>query len=129
MDPLTETLLMFAARADHVQRVIAPALARGAWVICDRFTDATLAYQGGGGDAAWVKDPYAPYATIFGLHMPSLGWRRLKDFEFVEVNGSTWLPDIYGSSGTDSYKAVLATYAELVAKARNCHFKMAGVTV
>jgi dTMP kinase len=48
MDPLSETLLMFAARADHVQRVIAPALARGAWVVCDRFTDATLAYQGGG---------------------------------------------------------------------------------
>jgi dTMP kinase len=48
MDPLTETLLMFAARADHVRRLIAPALERGAWVICDRFTDATLAYQGEG---------------------------------------------------------------------------------
>ena len=48
MDPLSETLLMFAARADHVQEVIAPALARGAWVVCDRFTDATLAYQGAG---------------------------------------------------------------------------------
>ena len=48
MDPVAETLLMFAARADHVQKVIAPALARNAWVVCDRFTDATLAYQGGG---------------------------------------------------------------------------------
>jgi dTMP kinase len=48
MDPLSETLLMFAARFDHVQQVIRPALARGAWVICDRFTDATFAYQGGG---------------------------------------------------------------------------------
>jgi dTMP kinase len=48
MDPLSETLLMFAARADHVQEVISPALARGAWVVCDRFTDATLAYQGAG---------------------------------------------------------------------------------
>ena len=48
MDPLSETLLMFAARADHVQRVIEPALTRGAWVVCDRFTDATAAYQGGG---------------------------------------------------------------------------------
>ena len=48
MDPLCETLLMFASRADHVRQVIHPALARGAWVLCDRFTDATAAYQGGG---------------------------------------------------------------------------------
>ena len=48
MDPLSETLLMFAARADHVRHVIEPALKRGAWVVCDRFTDATAAYQGGG---------------------------------------------------------------------------------
>jgi dTMP kinase len=48
MDPMAETLLMFAARFDHVQKIILPALARGAWVVCDRFTDATLAYQGGG---------------------------------------------------------------------------------
>src|SRR5687767_196853 len=48
MDALAETLLLFAARADHIQRIIGPALARGAWVLCDRFTDATLAYQGAG---------------------------------------------------------------------------------
>jgi len=44
----TETLLMFAARAEHLERVIQPALAAGRWVLCDRFTDATYAYQGGG---------------------------------------------------------------------------------
>lgn len=44
----TETLLMFAARAEHLERVIRPALAAGRWVLCDRFTDATYAYQGGG---------------------------------------------------------------------------------
>jgi len=48
MDPIAETMLLFAARADHVQRVIDPALRSGTWVLCDRFTDATFAYQGGG---------------------------------------------------------------------------------
>jgi dTMP kinase len=44
----SEALLMFAARREHLERVIRPALARGDWVLCDRFTDATYAYQGGG---------------------------------------------------------------------------------
>jgi dTMP kinase len=48
VDPNAELLLIFAARAQHIRDVIAPALARGVWVLCDRFTDATYAYQGGG---------------------------------------------------------------------------------
>ena len=56
LSPVTETLLMFAARGIHVDNLIRPALARGDWVVCDRFTDATLAYQGGGRgiDPAWI---------------------------------------------------------------------------
>ena len=49
--PIAETLLMYAARRDHIERVIAPALERGAVVVCDRFADSTRAYQGAGGGA------------------------------------------------------------------------------
>jgi dTMP kinase len=56
LSPVTETLLMFSARGIHVENLIRPALARGEWVVCDRFTDATRAYQGSGRgvDVAWI---------------------------------------------------------------------------
>ena len=66
--PVTETLLMYAARRDHIERVIAPALARGAWVVCDRFADSTRAYQGAGGGT----DP----ALIAALESQVLGEAR-----------------------------------------------------
>jgi dTMP kinase len=73
MAPDTELLLMFAARAEHLERVIRPALAAGKWVLCDRFTDATYAYQGGGRSlgldrvetlARWVHADLAPSLTL-----------------------------------------------------------------
>tara|TARA_B110000908_G_scaffold52350_1_gene63921 strand:- start:4506 stop:5141 length:636 start_codon:yes stop_codon:yes gene_type:complete len=69
----TELLLMFASRAQHIAGVIEPALARGDWVICDRFTDATYAYQGGGRGLSeakianleqWVQEDLRPDITI-----------------------------------------------------------------
>ena len=66
--PLTETLLMYASRRDHIERVIAPALARGDWVVCDRFADSTRAYQGAGGGA--------PAALIAALEDQVLGPTR-----------------------------------------------------
>ena len=73
LDPLTETLLLFAARKEHLRTVVLPALSRGAWVLCDRFTDATFAYQGAGrgvdtGKLAaledWVQEGLKPDCTI-----------------------------------------------------------------
>jgi dTMP kinase len=78
LSPVTETLLMFAARALHVNNVIRPALARGEWVVCDRFTDATRAYQGSGRgvDAALIESlaravhgDLAPHCTLL-LDLP-----------------------------------------------------------
>ena len=74
MDALTEALLVFAARRDHVQQVIAPALLRGDTVLCDRFTDASFAYQGGGRGfdlhmldtlEAWVHAEVQPDLTLW----------------------------------------------------------------
>ena len=55
LHPETETLLMFAARREHIAAVIEPALARGEWLLSDRFTDATYAYQSGGSGVEWEK--------------------------------------------------------------------------
>ncbi len=73
MSPLTETLLMFAARVEHIDEVIVPALGTGHWVLCDRFTDATYAYQSGGRGIpaewiasleAWVHPTLQPDLTV-----------------------------------------------------------------
>jgi dTMP kinase len=86
MSPRTETLLVFAARAQHVDEVIEPALARGHWVICDRFTDATYAYQSGGRGLPtssiealerWVHPDLQPDLTFLFDVDPEIAARRL----------------------------------------------------
>jgi len=82
---LSELLLVFAARAQHLERVVKPALAQGKWVICDRFTDATYAYQGGGrgldvaiiaGLESLVQGELKPDLTIILDLDPRIGMRR-----------------------------------------------------
>jgi dTMP kinase len=86
MDALTESLLVFAARRDHLRHCIEPALARGATVLCDRFTDASFAYQGGGRGLdlgvlrqleSWVQDGRQPDLTLwFDLDATEAAARR-----------------------------------------------------
>jgi dTMP kinase len=88
MDGLTELLLVFAARRDHIETVIKPALLRGEWVICDRFTDSTFAYQGGGRQMdfrkieileQWVQGEMQPDCTLlFDLPPEVAAERRAK---------------------------------------------------
>ena len=86
MDPRTETLLMFAARAEHLARVIRPALAAGRWVVCDRFSDATFAYQSGGRQLPaadietlehWVHPDLVPDHTFLVDIAPEIAAQRL----------------------------------------------------
>jgi len=87
LSPVTETLLMFSARGIHVENLIKPALARGEWVICDRFTDATRAYQGSGRgvDTAWIDGLAAavhgglqPDCTLLLDLPPAIGLARAR---------------------------------------------------
>jgi dTMP kinase len=88
LSAVTEALLMFAARSLHLDQLIRPAIADGTWVVCDRFTDATLAYQGGGRGAsreflhtlqAEVQQGFAPDLTILLDAPVEVGFARIAD--------------------------------------------------
>ena len=127
--PLTEALLMFAARRDHIEQVIAPALARGEVVLCDRFTDATFAYQGGGrsfdGDSLsklelLAQDRQAPEANLAhkDLLQPDLTiWFDLPPAVAAERLAGARVPDRFESQPAAFFDAVRAGYARRAAEA------------
>lgn len=84
----TELLLMFAARAEHLHSVIRPALREGKWIVCDRFTDATYAYQGGGRSVSedrigeledWVQGGLRPDLTVLLDAEANVGLSRARN--------------------------------------------------
>jgi dTMP kinase len=110
MDALTEALLVFAARREHIVQVIAPALARGECVLCDRFTDATFAYQGGGrgfdpGPLAqleeWVQQGLQPDLTL---------WFDLPAREAASRRAAARTPDRFEGEDEAFFERVIAGY-------------------
>ena len=123
MDPMTEALLVFAARRDHLLRLIEPALQRGEVVLCDRFTDATFAYQGGGRGfdldvlatlERWVQTDGAagrlrqPDLTLWFDLPPELAARRLSGAR---------LPDKFEAQSPAFFTRVAQGYAQRAAQA------------
>ncbi|CAH0352879.1 dTMP kinase [Aquabacterium sp. CECT 9606] len=110
MDALTESLLVFAARRDHLVQVIEPALARGAWVLSDRFTDATFAYQGAGRGfdlsvlstlEKWVQGQRQPDLTFLFDLPPEVAAARLS---------AARQPDRFEAQDTAFFERVRAGY-------------------
>ena len=117
MDALTEALLMFAARREHLVQVIEPALARGDVVLCDRFTDATFAYQGGGRGFDWqvlTQLERMVQALPDGrLRQPELTvWFDLDPQIAAQRLASARVPDKFESQPADFFGAVRAGYAK-----------------
>jgi len=110
-----EALLMFAARAQHLQEVIRPALASGCWVVCDRFTDATMAYQGGGGGADrrfleqlrdGIQGDLNPDLTLLLDAPVEIGFARISKREH----------DHFERQAADFFERVRATYLDIAAR-------------
>ncbi len=108
----TELLLMFAARAQHIENVIRPALARGAWVISDRFTDATFAYQGGGRGVEVESIRLLESLVQHGLH-PDLTLLLDLDVEVgLQRASARSTPDRFEQEKVDFFGKVRAAYLE-----------------
>ena len=117
MDALTEALLMFAARREHLVQVIEPALIRGDVVLCDRFTDATFAYQGGGRGFDWQVlaqlERMVQALPDGGLRQTELTiWFDLDPQIAAQRLASARVPDKFESQPADFFAAVRAGYAK-----------------
>ena len=117
MDALTEALLMFAARREHLVQVIEPALARCDVVLCDRFTDATFAYQGGGRGFDWQVlaqlERMVQALPDGALRQPELTvWFDLDPQIAAQRLASARVPDKFESQPADFFAAVRAGYAK-----------------
>jgi len=123
MDALTEALLMFAARREHLLNVIEPALARGDVVLCDRFTDATFAYQGGGrgfdlevlrGLERWVQSvPALPDGSLRQPHL-TLWFDLAPEIAAARLAGAR-VPDKFESQPVEFFRRVAQGYAARMA--------------
>ncbi|MET3496625.1 dTMP kinase [Variovorax boronicumulans] len=120
MDPLTESLLVFAARRDHIVQVIEPALARGDVVLCDRFTDATFAYQGAGRgfDPAVLStlEQWAQGGRAAGLLQPHITlWFDLAPEIAAQRLAGARVPDKFEAQPVEFFRRVAQGYADRAA--------------
>ncbi|MGZ5231617.1 MAG: dTMP kinase [Burkholderiales bacterium] len=118
LDPETETLLMFAARREHLDKLIIPELKEGTWVLCDRFTDATFGYQAGGSGVdwskvealeRWVHGSLQPDLTVYFDVSPEIGRARAAAIK---------APDRFEQERESFYERVRAAYLR---RARESH--------
>jgi dTMP kinase len=117
MDPLTEALLMFAARRDHLLQVIEPALARRDVVLCDRFTDATFAYQGAGRgfdlDVLATLERWVQHVPATSLRQPDLTiWFDLDPAVAAQRLAGARVPDKFEAQPQAFFARVASGYAE-----------------
>jgi len=115
MDAVTEALVVFAARRDHIRQVILPALSSGKTVLCDRFTDATFAYQGGGHGAPWATLE-ALERMVQGELQPDLTlWFDLPASVAAERRAQARAADRFEAKDLDFFERVRSGYASRAA--------------
>ena len=122
VDADAELLAIFAARAQHLQEIIRPAIARGEWVLSDRFTEATYAYQGGGRELGfdrvadlerWTQGSFRPTLCLVFLVPPAIARQRLialgRDLDRFEIQDQAFFDRV-----NDSYNRLAEQYPERI---------------